>query len=393
MANLKVRIVVRATCPDGKRGWVPATGKNDPVGPLYLRYYQGSFPKYVKAGRFFDEAEVAKLRLERRLKAASMGFEVPAEHTKTNLHHWRDCLNSYIALLRGKTKRNGWKYREKSIREREANIAEFARLIGKPYLENYITADMLRYKEHLYGLGRQNDTVLNKLSAVVTWLKRNGLVSITGLLPVDERPERRDPEGHPFTQAEVQKMMEVAVEHKDLLRLAHNAGMRKMELAHAERADIDPINKTIRVRPKSLYGWVPKTKRGVRTIPLGDSLVRDLLARPDGLLFPNTGGRPNIRIDRIFEEIGKAAGVQPPTNSRADWVHRWRDTTATRHIEAGILRDRDINRYMGWEGQGGGHSPMLEHYARYAAFDSPEVRKAANLLDPRGKPTILRKPA
>jgi hypothetical protein len=38
MANLKVSIVVRTTNPDGKRGWVPATGKNDPVGPLYLRY-------------------------------------------------------------------------------------------------------------------------------------------------------------------------------------------------------------------------------------------------------------------------------------------------------------------------------------------------------------------
>lgn len=68
-------------------------------------------------------------------------------------------------------------------------------------------------------MGRQNDTVLNKLSGIVTWLKRNGQVSITGLLPADERPERRDPEGHPFAQAEVDKMMEVAGGHKDLLRL------------------------------------------------------------------------------------------------------------------------------------------------------------------------------
>jgi hypothetical protein len=50
----------------------------------------------------------------------------------------------------------------------------------------------------------------------------------------------------------------------------------------------------------------------------------------DGLLFPNTEGNPNIRIDRIFEEIGKAAGIVPPSNDRACWVHRWRDTAATR---------------------------------------------------------------
>jgi len=394
MANLKVSIVVRITDSNGKRGWVPATGKNDPAGPLYLRYYHGSIAKHIKAGRFYDEAEVAKLRLERKLKAASMGFEVPEEDSKeTNLHHWRDCLNSYIALLRGKTKRNGWKYKDKSIREREANIVEFAQLISKPYLEHYTTGDMLRYKERLYSLGRANDTVLNKLSCIVTWLKRNGLVSLVGLLPSDERPERRETEGHPYSEIEVAKMMEVAGSHKLLLRLAYNAGMRKMEYAHAERADVNPINKTIRVAPKPKYGWNPKTKRGVREIPIGDSLVRDLLTCPDGLLFPNTEGNPNVRIDRIFEDVGKAAGIVPPSDDRACWVHRWRDTTATRHLENGILKDRDINRYMGWEGQGGSHSPMLERYARYTPFDDPNVRKAANLLDPYGKPTIVRKRA
>ena len=56
MSNLKVTIVVRTKGPNGKRGWVPATGKNDPVGPLYLRYYKGSSPKHIKAGRFYDEA-------------------------------------------------------------------------------------------------------------------------------------------------------------------------------------------------------------------------------------------------------------------------------------------------------------------------------------------------
>jgi len=34
MANLKVSIVVRTTDSNGNRSWVPATGKNDPAGPL-----------------------------------------------------------------------------------------------------------------------------------------------------------------------------------------------------------------------------------------------------------------------------------------------------------------------------------------------------------------------
>jgi hypothetical protein len=52
-----------------------------------------------------------------------MGLEVPEENSKeTNLHHWRGCLSSYIALLRGKTKRNGWKYKDKSIRSIQTNV-------------------------------------------------------------------------------------------------------------------------------------------------------------------------------------------------------------------------------------------------------------------------------
>jgi hypothetical protein len=69
---------------------------------------------------------------------------------------------------------------------------------------------MLRYKEHLYALGRANDTVLNKLSCIVTWRKRNGMVNIVGLLPGDERPERRETEGHPYSKTEVDEQMEVA---------------------------------------------------------------------------------------------------------------------------------------------------------------------------------------
>ncbi len=34
MANLKVSIVVRTTNPDGKRGWVPATG--NPAAGVWL---------------------------------------------------------------------------------------------------------------------------------------------------------------------------------------------------------------------------------------------------------------------------------------------------------------------------------------------------------------------
>jgi hypothetical protein len=78
MANLKVTIVVRTTSPKGKRSWV-ANGKTDPPGGYYLRHCHGSTPRYIKVGNFYEEAEMAQMRLERKLKAQSLGFTVDEE--------------------------------------------------------------------------------------------------------------------------------------------------------------------------------------------------------------------------------------------------------------------------------------------------------------------------
>jgi integrase len=215
---------------------------------------------------------------------------------------------------------------------------------------------MVRYKEHLYRKGRANDTVLNKLACIVSWLKCLGIV---GLLLAEERPTRRETESHPFPQAELDAMMAAAGAHRLLLRLALGTGMRKKELAHAERSDIDKFNKTIRVAEKPKYGWVPKNKRAVRVIPIGDALSKDLLSRPEGLLFPNTHNCPDIHIDRVFEDIARKVGVQGPADDRNCWVHRWRDTYATRQVDARILRLRDLSRFMGHTVREDGESSML----------------------------------
>jgi hypothetical protein len=136
MANLKVVIVVRAT-DEGKRNWVPATGKKDPAGPLYLRHYEGGTVRYTKTSDTYEEAEMAKMRLERKLKAKSQGFVVPEEPVVANARPWRTAIDVYISYLKGKIKRNGWKYDARSTAAREKNILEFATLIGKPYIENY----------------------------------------------------------------------------------------------------------------------------------------------------------------------------------------------------------------------------------------------------------------
>jgi hypothetical protein len=76
MANLAVSIVIRVK-QDGKRNWVPARGKGDPAGSYYIRYGVGSTPKYIYVGKDYHQAETARLRQERALKAASIGAVIP----------------------------------------------------------------------------------------------------------------------------------------------------------------------------------------------------------------------------------------------------------------------------------------------------------------------------
>ena len=379
MANLQVTICVRVKEGE-KRRWVVANGKTDPAGPLYLRWYAGSSAKYEKAGASFDEAEIAQIRLERKLKAASIGAVIPNEAPLApKSHRCTDVLTAYLAFLRTTTKRNGRKYKEGSITAREANVQEFLKVVGRAYAEQITRTDLLRYKEYLYSRGRANDTVYNKLAVIVTWLKRNPVVSIAGLLKGEDWPVVRQTKAHPFRDAEIAAMMERAGEHRLLIRLAFGTGMRKAELMHAERSDIDPYAKAFRVQDKVKYGWQTKTLAGVRDIPLGDDLFRDLLAMPEGLLFPNTEGRPDIRIDRRFEEVGKRAGVKPPSDDRACWCHRWRDSYATALVRSRTLSLRDIARLMGHE-----DLSMLNIYAEFLLMESSEARDAANVVDKFG---------
>jgi integrase len=126
-----------------------------------------------------------------------------------------------------------------------------------------------------------------------------------------------------------------------LIRLARESGIRKGELMHAERSDIDVFGKFIHIDNKPKYVWETKTLASIRDIPLGDDLLCDLLKLPDGLLFPNTEGRPDEHIDRRFEAAATAAGVQPPRNGRKDPCHRWRDTYATDLVRSRKLQLRD----------------------------------------------------
>ena len=364
MANLCVTIVVRTT--GIKRTWVKATGKNDPPGSYYLRYCQRSTPRYIKAGASFDEAEVAKVRLERKLKAHSQGFVVPEETADANKSHLiPDVIKAYLDDLRLNRRP------ERSITSKKFELEEFAKFCGKLYVEQIIRTDLIAFRNHLLDSGKAQVTALNKLMSVTTWLKKNTVVAITGLLKAEDWPKRPLTEPRPYTDEELEAMMEVAsYDERLLLRLFLGTGMREQEVAHAELSDIK--DSYIQVQAKPQWGWSPKTDAGTRKIPLGDGLLADLRSHcSPGLLFPNTNTlRPEGHYLRIFQKIAERAGVV------GAGCHRFRDTFATEAVRARILDLRDIAKIMGHE-----NLEMLKLYAAFVDLESAQARQAANLSD------------
>lgn len=366
MANLKVTIVVRTTSPEGKRSWVVANGKTDPPGGYYLRHCQGSSPKYIKAGNFYDEAEMAQMRLERKLKAQSLGFTVLEENSDIKkFHRIPVIIAAYLADLRLNRRP------EKSIRSRKTELEEFAKFCGKVYVEEITRTDLIEYRNLVLDAGKAQVTAVNKLMSITTWLKKNTVVSIVGLLKTEDWPKKPDTEPHPYTDKEQTALMEAANSDEQLLlRFFLGTGMREQEVAHAEVSDIK--DSYIHVQAKPRYGWSPKTDAGTRKIPLGDALLADLKNHcSSGLLFPNaTTGRPEGHYLRIIKKIAERVGVA------GAGCHRFRDTFATEQVRARVLDLRDIAKIMGHE-----NMDMMKLYAAFVDLASEQARKSANISD------------
>ena len=387
----------------GQRKWIDANGKTDPQGTFYIQFYKGSKTQFecLKDVKDFHEAELALLRFERKLKAASQGFVLPEEPTvvETKNHRHQECIASYEQWLGTTKKKNGRGYTKKSIKERVNELVRLVAWCPVRHIEDITRKHLIGWRDYLYAEDYPQDTVLNKLATVVSWMKRNQTVRITGLLMAEDWPERRVTAPRPFSEQEIEVMMTEADlltedgKYRLILRLFHGSGIRIDELAHLERRDLTEKGSTITIRSKPKWNWEPKTVTSARVIPIGDGLMADLLAyfTQEGLLFPCETGTPYAQaIYRKLEEIGKNAGVQPPPDQpKADWCHRWRDTYATeqvRDIQRGKsqLGLRDIARLLG-------HSNLdtINVYAEFVKLESEEARAAANARDRFGKKPML----
>jgi site-specific recombinase XerD len=366
MANLKCKIVLRS-----QQKYFPATGVSDPPGTYFLRFYQGAKMRHQRVGPDFRDAEIALLRKERELDAASRGYALLPEETPDVKKSNRivDVIEAYLADLKESRRAPG------AISVKKSELMQFAGICKKVYVEQITRGDLIAYRNHLIDSGLKSKTVLNKLMIVTTWLKKNPVVSVTGLLKGGymkgggDWPDDPETIPQPYSDAEQKALLDAAGEHRLMVWFYLATGMRRQEVQHTEVEDIE--DNYIKVQAKPKWGWSPKTCAGTRQIPLGKKLLAALKAsRKTGLLFPNGAGNPSSVHILIVQEIAERAGVPNAI------LHRFRDTFATRMVQSGELDLREVAKRMGHH-----NLDTMRLYADYVDLNSAPSRRAAKLSD------------
>ena len=125
------------------------------------------------------------------LKAASIGAVIPEEVPDPKAHRIADVIAAYLLDLSDSRRPAG------SIKSKKTELQAFAKFCGKVYVEEIKRTDLIAYRNHLLDAGQAPVTALNKLMSVSTWLKKNPVLSVTGLLKAEDWPKKPDTEPRP----------------------------------------------------------------------------------------------------------------------------------------------------------------------------------------------------
>lgn len=341
MANRKVIIVSRTGT--GRKFLPAAPG----MFKLYLRYYEGDRPVHfrVRLGGVlldtapesdnWDDAEIGKGKLERKLDARARGYVLPEDQTDpaptTKCHRITEVIARYIAEISKPDEDNKCRP-QKSIASYESELTKFREWSKRTYLHEITTDLLTEYRRFLQSEKYQPDTVINKLMCVITWLKHNPVkvVRLEGF----KFPKKKKTIPDPYSEAEFNAMMEKATYEEALLIFFFiTTGMREQEIAHAEGVDI--VNGQLMI-------FRGKTDAAARNVDLDPVLLAELKLRGTGLLFPSPTGRVHQKFLRdVIEPLARKAGVVGTAEKphmikagmvRNDWCHRFRDTFITNSL-------------------------------------------------------------
>ena len=236
--------------------------------------------------------------------------------------------------------------------------------LGARPIDRVAEDDVTRFIARLRRQGKAPKTIRNIVStlhSIFDLAIRRRWISVNPCRLIDkpEVPEATDIRF--LTQDEFEAVLREGVPNdrwgaveRPLYRMAAMTGMRQGELLGTRWRDLDWLAQKVRVRQAWVRGEfkAPKSRRGVRGVPMADALARDLERLfqqtahrgDDDLVFANPEtGRPldRSKVRKRFQAACRRAGV------RVVRFHDLRHTFGTRMAASGEVSMRRLQEWMG----------------------------------------------
>jgi integrase/recombinase XerD len=381
MPAAKVRLYIRPSLQDGKRPFLdPVYADNNyktlkrGLGVLdgreqkfdrykyYIRYLRNGKRVWEPVGKDPSIALTQRQKTENRLEGIALGNFKPdelkpkpgpppapeltpkeaPEQEPPSSHAERRLLSTAIKqYLDGK--RDAGK-KKKTLSAYTTALDYFRESCAKTYLDEIERVDMLSFSQFLRDAKEHSArTSWNKFSNVMSFLKEEG---IRGLVKKEDWPKYQEDDPEIYEPEDLQAFFAACTAEERLwFEFFLQTGMREQEVIYCRPQNVNVKHGTVFVRRNDDYAWTAKAYRG-REIPIPASLTAKLAARKlpanAKLLFPTSTGNPKLDFLDCCKAIAKRAGLDPDNW----WLHRFRATFATMHLQAGV-DFRTVQKWLG----------------------------------------------
>lgn len=251
-------------------------------------------------------------------------------------------------------------------------LQNFAANCTKAHVGDITRADLIEFTRYMRkDLGLSDRTAHNRRTNVLTFLKAYGVEKL--LLKKDKvRFVAQMPET--YEDADLKKFFDACnAEERVFFEFLLMTGFRKKEAGYVAWRDLDLTAGVVRVTAKPEYNFRPKDFEE-REVPIPDRLIVSLKRwaksrNGSELIFPTRNGTPRKHRTQLLD-LCKAVAKRAKLDPEDFWLHKFRATFATRHLQGGV----DLRTVQQWLG----HSDMESTMRYLKPSRSQQVRDKVN---------------
>jgi integrase/recombinase XerD len=307
-------------------------------GCYYIDWRESGKRRRQSVGKDHLAAHAARMRKEAELNARAHGVPIPASTPAGNTPTIAEAVAAYLAEIKiSKT--------PATLSAYTLALQNFSDSCRKTHLREITRQDLIEFVHYMRETLKLTDrTCYNRRSHLLTFLKSCGIEKL--LTKTDKvRYVQSEPEIYDADQLDA-FFAACDSDERVFFEFLLMTGFRKKEAAFVEWRDVDLKAGVVRVTAKNKYGFRPKTYEE-REVPIPDKLVAALKSHRNGseLLFPTRNGTPRRHRTQLLD-LCKAIAKRAKLNPDEFWLHKFRATFATMHLQAGV----DLRTMQSWMG-------------------------------------------